>query len=155
MDWCKFLIEGDKYIIVILRIKQEACTVLILRHYLFIYVYMCVCVSWGQASRQLLGAQTRWEGGEGRGGQKQRLSLNLHPAYNYIVLDNWINGQEGWLSPRLVLCVCMYTAAAASRCMYCVGLERWWRRCVCAPLPSPPSTWVGGMDTHTHIYINK
>ena len=91
--------------------------------YLCIYVYMCQ-LSMPPAPWR----QTRWEGGEGRGGEdrSKRLSL-LHPTYNYIVLDKWINGQEDWLSPRLVLCVCvcMYTAAAACRFMYFVSLERW------------------------------
>ena len=91
MDWCKFLIEGDKYIIVILRIKQEACKVLILRH----------------PADSLAPNQVGGRGGEGRTEATPVTATihNLHPAYNYIVLDKWINGQEGWLSPRLVLCV--------------------------------------------------
>ena len=88
-------------------------------------MYICVYVSVEHPASSLA---PNPGGREGRGGEdrSKRLSL-LHPTYNYIVLDKWINGQEGWLSPRLVLCVCvcMYTAAAACRFMYFVGLERW------------------------------
>ena len=82
--------------------------------YLCIYVYMCQLSMTPAPWRQ-----TRWEGGEGRGGEgrSKRLSL-LHPTYNYIVLDKWINGQEDWLSPRLVLCVCMYVHSSSSMQVY-------------------------------------
>ena len=74
-------------------------------------MYICVCVSVDDNHPANSLPPTQVGGREGRTDATPATATNhnLHPAYNYIVLDKWINGQEGWLSSRLVLCVCVCT----------------------------------------------
>ena len=98
-------------------------------------MYICVCVSVEDKhpANSLAPTQVGGRGGEGRTEATPVTATihNLHPAYNYIVLDKWINGQEGWRGGCrrglccVCVCVCTHSSvlAAASRCI--VLVLRW------------------------------